>query len=97
MQDNRALQAGTSHNLGQNFSKQFDLKFQSEEGREEYAWNTSWGTSTRMVGGMVMTHGDDAGRGAPPAGPDPGGDRSHLEDRRGADRVLEKAHAVEPA
>lgn len=66
MQDNRALQAGTSHNLGQNFSKQFDLKFQSEEGREEYAWNTSWGTSTRMVGGMVMTHGDDAGLVVPP-------------------------------
>lgn len=66
MQDNRALQAGTSHNLGQNFAKQFELKFQSVEGREEYAWNTSWGTSTRMVGGMVMTHGDDAGAVVPP-------------------------------
>ncbi len=66
MQDNRALQAGTSHNLGQNFSKQFDLRFQSEAGVEEYAWNTSWGTSTRMVGGMVMTHGDDAGIVVPP-------------------------------
>jgi prolyl-tRNA synthetase len=66
MQDNRALQAGTSHNLGQNFAKQFDLKFQSEEGQEEYAWNTSWGVSTRMVGGMVMTHGDDAGIVVPP-------------------------------
>jgi prolyl-tRNA synthetase len=61
MQDNRALQAGTSHNLGQNFAKQFDLKFQSIEGGEEYAWNTSWGVSTRLVGGLVMTHGDDAG------------------------------------
>src|SRR5687767_5124628 len=66
MQDNRGLQAGTSHFLGQNFSKQFDLKFQSVEGKEEYAWNTSWGVSTRMVGGMVMTHGDDAGVVVPP-------------------------------
>jgi prolyl-tRNA synthetase len=66
MQDNRALQSGTSHFLGQNFSRQFDLKFQSEQGREEYAWNTSWGVSTRMVGGMVMTHGDDVGIVVPP-------------------------------
>jgi prolyl-tRNA synthetase len=66
MQDNRALQAGTSHNLGQNFSKQFDLKFQSEQGTEEYAWNTSWGVSTRLVGGLVMTHGDDTGIVVPP-------------------------------
>ena len=66
MQDNRALQAGTSHFLGQNFSRQFGLTFQSEAGREEYAWNTSWGVSTRMVGGMVMTHGDDAGIVVPP-------------------------------
>ena len=66
MQDNRALQAGTSHFLGQNFSKQFELRFQSVEGKEEYAWNTSWGVSTRMVGGMVMTHGDDQGIVVPP-------------------------------
>jgi prolyl-tRNA synthetase len=66
MQDNRALQAGTSHNLGQNFSRQFDLKFATEAGTEEYAFNTSWGTSTRMVGGLVMTHGDDAGLVMPP-------------------------------
>jgi len=66
MQDNKALQAGTSHFLGQNFAKQFDLKFQSEEGREEYAYNTSWGVSTRLVGGMVMTHGDDDGLVVPP-------------------------------
>ncbi|HSM60113.1 MAG TPA: proline--tRNA ligase [Longimicrobiales bacterium] len=66
MQDNKALQAGTSHFLGQNFSRQFDLKFQSEAGQEEYAWNTSWGVSTRLVGGMVMTHGDDAGIVVPP-------------------------------
>ena len=66
MQDNRALQAGTSHFLGQNFSKQFGLKFQSEEGKEEYAYNTSWGVSTRLVGGLVMTHGDDQGLVVPP-------------------------------
>jgi prolyl-tRNA synthetase len=66
MQDGRGLQAGTSHFLGQNFSKQFEFKFQSVEGREEYAWNTSWGVSTRLIGGMVMTHGDDAGIVVPP-------------------------------
>ena len=66
MQDNKALQAGTSHNLGQNFAKAFDLKFQSEAGVEEFAWNTSWGVSTRMIGGLVMTHGDDAGLRLPP-------------------------------
>lgn len=66
MQDNKALQAGTSHMLGQNFAKQFDLTFQSEAGEEEYAWNTSWGVSTRLVGGMVMTHGDDDGVIVPP-------------------------------
>jgi prolyl-tRNA synthetase len=66
MKDNKGLQAGTSHFLGQNFARQFDLKFQSEEGREEYAWNTSWGVSTRLVGGMVMTHGDDNGVVVPP-------------------------------
>jgi prolyl-tRNA synthetase len=66
MQDGKALQAGTSHNLGQNFSKQFDLTYQSEAGTEEFAWNTSWGVSTRLVGGLVMTHGDDAGVVVPP-------------------------------
>ncbi|MFN8667325.1 MAG: proline--tRNA ligase [Gemmatimonadaceae bacterium] len=66
MQDNKALQAGTSHNLGQNFAKAFELKFQSESGAIEYAWNTSWGVSTRMIGGLVMTHGDDNGLRIPP-------------------------------
>jgi prolyl-tRNA synthetase len=66
MQDNRALQAGTSHMLGQNFAKQFDLRFQSVAGVEEYAWNTSWGVSTRLVGALVMSHGDDAGLILPP-------------------------------
>jgi prolyl-tRNA synthetase len=66
MQDNKALQAGTSHNLGQNFAKAFGLTFQNEAGEQAYAWNTSWGVSTRMVGGLVMTHGDDAGLRLPP-------------------------------
>ena len=66
MQDNKALQAGTSHNLGQNFAKAFDLKFQSEAGGQEFAWNTSWGVSTRLIGGLVMTHGDDLGVRVPP-------------------------------
>ncbi|MEI6814233.1 MAG: proline--tRNA ligase [bacterium] len=66
MQDNKALQAGTSHNLGQNFAKAFELKFQAESGEIEHAWNTSWGVSTRMVGGLVMTHGDDNGLVTPP-------------------------------
>jgi len=66
MQDRRALQAGTSHMLGQNFSRQFDLTFQTETGSEDYAWNTSWGVSTRLVGGLVMTHGDDTGIICPP-------------------------------
>ena len=66
MQDNKALQAGTSHNLGQNFAKAFDLKFQTEAGGQDFAWNTSWGVSTRLVGGLVMTHGDDNGVRTPP-------------------------------
>ena len=66
MQDNRALQAGTSHNLGQNFAKAFDLTFQSESGETAHAWNTSWGVSTRLIGGLVMTHGDDNGVRVPP-------------------------------
>jgi prolyl-tRNA synthetase len=66
MQDNKALQAGTSHNLGQNFAKAFDLTFQSEAGTVEHAWNTSWGVSTRMIGGLVMTHSDDNGLRIPP-------------------------------
>ncbi|MBW3535121.1 MAG: hypothetical protein KY453_07885 [Gemmatimonadetes bacterium] len=66
MQDDRALQAGTSHFLGQNFSKAAGLTFQTEEGEEEHAWSTSWGVSTRLVGGLVMTHGDDEGIVVPP-------------------------------
>lgn len=66
MQDNRALQAGTSHHLGQNFSRQFELKFAAEGGQEEFAWNTSWGVSTRLIGALVMMHSDDRGLVLPP-------------------------------
>ena len=66
MQDNKALQAGTSHNLGQNFAKAFDVTFQTADGGLDYVWNTSWGVSTRLVGGLVMTHGDDNGMICPP-------------------------------
>jgi prolyl-tRNA synthetase len=66
MQDRRALQAGTSHFLGQNFSKAFDVQFQNPEGKLEFAWATSWGVSTRMVGGLIMTHSDDQGLVVPP-------------------------------
>jgi prolyl-tRNA synthetase len=66
MQDGKALQAGTTHNLGQNFARAFEVKYQTEDGREEHAWNTSWGVSTRLVGALVMTHGDDNGLVLPP-------------------------------
>jgi prolyl-tRNA synthetase len=66
MQDRKALQAGTSHFLGQNFSKAQEIKFLSSEGREEFAWTTSWGVSTRLVGGLIMTHADDDGLVLPP-------------------------------
>jgi prolyl-tRNA synthetase len=66
MQDRKALQAGTSHFLGQKFAKASDIKFQSEEGVEELAWTTSWGVSTRLIGGLIMTHSDDNGLVLPP-------------------------------
>jgi prolyl-tRNA synthetase len=66
MQDNRALQAGTTHHLGQNFAKAFELKFQNADDAWEYAWNTSWGVSTRLVGAIIMTHSDDNGLVLPP-------------------------------
>jgi prolyl-tRNA synthetase len=66
MQDRKALQAGTSHFLGQNFAKASGIKFQSASGGEEYAWTTSWGASTRMIGGLIMTHSDDDGLVLPP-------------------------------
>ena len=66
MQDRKALQAGTSHFLGQNFSKACGIKFQGVEGKEEFGWTTSWGVSTRLIGGMIMTHSDDDGLMVPP-------------------------------
>jgi len=66
MQDNKALQAGTSHNLGQNFAKAFEVTYQDAAGQLEHVWNTSWGVSTRLVGALVMTHGDDVGLVTPP-------------------------------
>lgn len=66
MQDGKALQAGTSHFLGQNFAKAFDVKFASKEGKQEYVWATSWGVSTRLMGALIMTHSDDLGLVLPP-------------------------------
>src|SRR2546428_3024726 len=66
MQDNKALQAGTSHNLGQNFAKAFNVQYQTAAGGLEYVWSTSWGVSTRLIGGLIMTHSDDNGLIAPP-------------------------------
>jgi prolyl-tRNA synthetase len=66
MQDNRALQAGTSHFLGQNFARAFGTQFQTADGALDYVWSTSWGVSTRLVGGLIMTHSDDVGLVCPP-------------------------------
>ncbi|NUO33927.1 MAG: proline--tRNA ligase [Dermatophilaceae bacterium] len=66
MRDGKALQMGTSHELGQNFAKAFDITYLSEQSRQETCWTTSWGTSTRMLGGLIMCHGDDAGLRVPP-------------------------------
>src|SRR3989475_8995078 len=66
MQDNKAIQGGTSHNLGQNFAKAFGVQYQTAAGGLEHVWNTSWGVSTRMIGGLIMTHSDDNGFVCPP-------------------------------
>src|SRR5262245_33255985 len=66
MQDGKALQAGTSHFLGQNFAKAFDVQFTNKEGKLEYAWATSWGVTTRMIGALIMAHSDDQGLVLPP-------------------------------
>ena len=66
MHDGRALQAGTSHYFGQNFTKPFNIKFQNKEGKEEYAYQTSWGVSTRLIGATIMAHGDNRGLKLPP-------------------------------
>ncbi len=67
MQNGLALQAGTSHDLGQNFGRAFDVQFQNKEGQLDYVWQTSWGASTRLIGGLVMSHSDDKGLVLPPA------------------------------
>ena len=67
MGDGRALQAGTSHNLGQNFAKAFEIQFQGRDKTLQYVWTTSWGVSTRLIGGVIMTHGDDSGLVLPPS------------------------------
>src|SRR5690606_29442453 len=66
MQDRKALQAGTSHFLGQNFAKASEIQFLNEQNEQVYAWTTSWGVSTRLVGGLIMTHSDDDGLVLPP-------------------------------
>ncbi len=66
MHDGRAIQAGTSHFLGQNFTKSFDVKYQTKEGKEDYPYHTSWGTSTRLIGALIMAHGDNRGLKLPP-------------------------------
>ncbi|MBL1523477.1 proline--tRNA ligase, partial [Klebsiella pneumoniae] len=66
MQDGKALQCGTSHFLGQNFAKSFDVKFVNKENQLEYAWATSWGVSTRLIGALIMAHSDDNGLVLPP-------------------------------
>ena len=66
MGDGRALQAGTSHNLGQNFAKAFEIQFQGRDKALQHVWTTSWGVSTRLIGGVIMTHGDDSGLVLPP-------------------------------
>jgi prolyl-tRNA synthetase len=66
MQNGLALQSGTSHDLGQNFGRAFDVKFQTKEGQLDYVWQTSWGVSTRLIGGLIMSHSDDKGLVLPP-------------------------------
>ena len=66
MQNGLALQAGTSHDLGQNFGKAFNVQFQTKEGQLDYVWQTSWGVSTRLIGGLIMSHSDDKGLVLPP-------------------------------
>lgn len=66
MKDNKGLQVGTSHNLGQNFARAFDVRYQTKDGEHVFVWSTSWGVSTRLVGALIMTHGDDAGLILPP-------------------------------
>src|SRR5690554_2598039 len=66
MQDGQALQAGTSHNLGQHFAKVFDIQFLERDGKQKYVWQSSWGVTTRLIGAIIMVHGDERGLVLPP-------------------------------
>ncbi len=91
MQDGKALQAGTSHFLGQNFAKAFDVVFTNKENKQEHVWATSWGVSTRLMGALIMTHSDDNGLVLPPKlAPVQVADCTHREERRanGSDQGL---------
>ena len=95
MRDAKALQCGTSHFLGQNFGRAYDVTFLNADGEHEHAWGTSWGFTTRMVGATIMAHGDDAGLRLPPAvAPVQVVDRADLSHRRGARRVLAVAEPL---
>ena len=90
MGDGRALQAGTSHLLGQNFAKAFDITFQARDKTLQHVWTTSWGVSTRLIGGLIMTHGDDNGLILPPkVAPVSGGDRADPEGQLAGDGAAE--------
>jgi prolyl-tRNA synthetase len=84
MQDGKALQGATSHDLGQNFGRAFNVTFQNKEGVREHVWQTSWGASTRMIGALIMSHSDDEGLVLPPSCPHPRGHRPDLQDGRRA-------------
>jgi prolyl-tRNA synthetase len=95
MQDRKALQAGTSHFLGQNFAKASNIRFQTEKETEDFAWTTSWGTSTRMIGGLIMTHGDDDGvMHAAPGGAGACGAAAHLQKPDDRQRVMEYVNGL---
>lgn len=98
MQDGKALQAGTSHDLGQNFAKSIGIKFQGREGSEEFAYTTSWGISTRLVGALIMTHGDDDGMIMPPRiAPYPVGIIPIIREDQGKDEVLKACNDLAAA
>jgi prolyl-tRNA synthetase len=95
MQNGFALQAGTSHDLGQNFGKAFDVQFQNKEGQLDYVWQTSWGVSTRLIGGLIMSHSDDRGLVLPPKLAPTKAVIVPIYGKDGEkDRVLEAAHRI---
>src|ERR1700722_698375 len=95
MQNGFALQAGTSHDLGQNFGKAFDVQFQNKQGQLDYVWQTSWGASTRLIGGLIMTHSDDRGLVLPPKLAPTKAVIVPIYGKEGEkDRVLEAAHRI---